>query len=372
LSPEQHEVLSAIARCRTAELGGHIDRCEACGHGRPSYNSCRNRHCPKCQALRQARWIDGRAKRVLPIHYFHVVFTLPSELRPLAARYPALIYDLLFASASATLVELGEDEARLGAQLGVTMVLHTWKRDLQLHPHVHAIVTGGGLSFDGARWIPAPDNYLFPVKVMGALFRGKFLAALAEAHRCGQLSLDGQTAPVDPEAFARLQNKLYKKSWVVYSKRPFGGAEQVIRYLGNYTHRVGISNHRLLAVDSQSVTFRTRGNGTVTVTPDEFITRFLRHVLPKGFVKIRHYGLNAASNATTKLEAARQLLAGGGTAATMPSTEHEANLGAPADWRELFARLTGIDVSRCSACGAQALVREPLTQECNRAPPEAA
>jgi hypothetical protein len=368
LSPEQHAVLTAVERCRTPELGGHLDRCVHCGHEQPSYNSCRNRHCPKCQALRQAKWIDGRAKRVLPVHYFHVVFTLPSELRPLAARHGERIYDLLFDSASATLLELGRDQARLGAQLGVTMVLHTWKKDLQLHPHVHVIVTGGGLSPDGTRWIPARRNHLFPVMVMGALFRGKFLAALREAHQHGKLPFDDGTAPVDPEAFARLENRLYKKRWVVYAKRPFGGAEQVIRYLGRYTHRVGISNQRLVSMDARGVTFRTRGDGTVTVTPDEFLARFLRHVLPKGFIKIRHYGLMASGNATTKLETARRLLGGKRVEATSTETAD-----APEDWRSVLSRLTGVDASRCPICGALGLLREPLPAlERSRAPPEAA
>src|SRR3954451_18241136 len=237
LRPEQRKALRDIERCRTAALGGHLDVCTACAYERPAYNSCRNRHCPKCQSLAQARWIDKRIERLLPVHYFQVVFTLPSELRAVARRSREEVFDMLFASASQTLLALGYDPKRLGGELGVTMVLHTWTRELQFHPHVHAIVTGGGLSDDDARWVRARKDFLFPVRVMGALFRGKMLAALERAHARGHLDLGG----VDVRA-------LRGKSWIVYAKRPFGGPEQVIRYLGRYTHRVGISNQRLVAM----------------------------------------------------------------------------------------------------------------------------
>jgi hypothetical protein len=230
----------------TAELGGHLDACLECGYSAPSYNSCRNRHCPKCQALAQGKWIEGRIERVLPIHYFHVVFTLPAELRALASHHRRKVFDLLFGAASGTLLDLGNDPKRLGAELGVTMVLHTWARDLSFHPHVHAIVTGGGLSSDGERWIRARGRYLFPIEVMGALFRGKLLAALDRAVAQGDIVMPGGDA-ADPEAWNLLRDRLHRARWNVYAKRPFGGAEQVIRYLGRYTHRVGISNHRLVS-----------------------------------------------------------------------------------------------------------------------------
>jgi predicted RNA-binding Zn-ribbon protein involved in translation (DUF1610 family) len=369
LLPEQHAVLSAVLRCRTAELGGHLDVCTACGYSAPSYNSCRNRHCPKCQALAQAKWIEGRMARVLPIHYFHVVFTLPAELRHLAAHNRRRVFDLLFAAASATLLELGRDPKRLGAQLGVTMVLHTWARDLSLHPHVHAIVTGGGLSPDGAHWIPARRDYLFPNEVMGALFRGKLLAALDMAIRRGEVGMPGGAA-ADPEAWGHLRNRLHRKRWNVYAKRPFGGAEQVIRYLGRYTHRVGIGNHRLISMDHRGVTFLTKDGKTATLSPDAFLGRFLQHVLPNGFVKIRHFGLMASSNATTKLDTARALL----TAAARPSALPCAPVAddrAPSCELTLLS-FTGVDLWRCPACGANAIVRQPLPLPLARAPPEAA
>ncbi len=261
LRPEQHAALRDIARCRTAVLGGHLDVCTACGHERPSYNSCRNRHCPKCQSLAQARWIDKRLERLLPVHYFHVVFTLPSELRAVTMRAREVVFDMLFASASQTLLALARDPKRLGAELGVTMVLHTWTRELHFHPHVHAIVTGGGLSDDDARWVRTRKGFLFPVRVIGALFRGKMLAALERAHVRGRLDLGG----VDVHA-------LRIKPWVVYAKRPFGGPEQVLRYLGRYTHRVGISNQRLVSMDERGVTFRTKDGNAVTLAGDVLLS----------------------------------------------------------------------------------------------------
>lgn len=370
LSPEQHAVLSAIERCRTAELGGHLDVCLACGHSQPSYNSCRNRHCPKCQALSQARWVEGRMARILPVHYFHVVFTLPAQLRKVARRNPRRMYELLFAAVSETLLELGHDSKWLGAKLGITSVLHTWTRELVYHPHVHCIVTGGGLSCDGEKWLGCRPNFLFPVHVMGALFRAKMLHKIRQAHARRKLDLGPDT--VDPEAFGRLLDQLYRFDWVVYSKRPFGGPEQVIRYLGRYTHRIAISNYRLVSLDKGQVTFRTKSGKSITLTVDEFLARFLQHVLPVGFVKIRHFGLMASSNATTKLEIARTLLV---------ASERSENAGAPPmkpsgapvlngtiGWRELLLALTGTDAKRCPACSALALVRRPLPEDA-RGPP---
>jgi hypothetical protein len=309
LPPSERSVMRAIEICRTPALGGHLDKCDQCDYAKPAYNSCRNRHCPKCQALRQAQWIAERMERILPTHYFHVVFTLPAELRPLVMRNKVVLYDLLFHAASRTLLDLGQDPKRLGGQLGITAVLHTWTRDLQFHPHLHCIVTGGGLSEDGLSWVPTGDNFLFPVKVMRRLFRAKFLAGLARARDDGVLDLGGSCAGLaDPVAFAYLKNVLYTKDWVVYAKPPFGGPEHVYQYLGRYTHRVAISNQRCIAMDATSVRFATKDGRTATLKHHEFIRRFLLHILPRGFVKIRHFGLMAPGNIHTKLVTARRLL----------------------------------------------------------------
>jgi predicted RNA-binding Zn-ribbon protein involved in translation (DUF1610 family) len=374
LSSEQRAVLHAILRCRTSELGGHLDVCLACGHAEPAYNSCRNRHCPKCQALAQARWVARRSERILPTHYFHVVFTLPAELRPLAQRNPRRIYDLLFATASETLLDLGRDEKWLGAELGITAVLHTWTRELAFHPHVHCIVTGGGLTADGAAWRSSPPDFLFPVRVLGALVRGKMLDALGRAHRRQPFDLGG--AGADPQAFEQLLAALRRRSWVVYAKRPFGGAAQVVRYLGQYTHRIGISNHRLVSFRNGEVTFRTKNGEHRTMAAKDFLARFVQHVLPPGFVKLRHYGLMSPSHATTRLEDARRILDADGAThecdEAAPNADATARVAAHATWPELLLALTGVDVKRCPSCGQAAIVRRPLVAAEARAPPEAA
>ena len=351
--------MRAIEVCRTHVLGGHADVCDGCGFTRPAYNSCRNRHCPKCQALTQAAWIERRMQHVLATHYFHVVFTLPHELQPLAMRNRKLVFDLLFSAASRTLLVLGNDEQRLGAQLGVTAVLHTWTRDLRFHPHVHCIVTGGGLAGAGDRWISSRQKYLFPVRVLSSLFRSKFLDGLTRAFNDGMLDLGGASgAFIDRKAFAELKDTLYRKDWVVYAKRPFAGPEQVFKYLGQYTHRVGISNHRLISFDERGVIFRTKHGKQATVSSDEFIRRFLLHVLPDGFVKIRHYGLLASSNLRTKLAAARRHLeaAGKTTSTVAPPTK---------TLRERLLALTGVDLETCPHCGGQMLgypLNKPLSE----------
>jgi len=352
ISPEQRAAMRAIEVCRTALLGGHVDVCNTCAFARPAYNSCRNRHCPKCQALTQAAWISKRMEYVLPTHYFHVVFTIPHELGALALRNRKPIFDLLFSSAARTLLELGQDEHRLGAQLGVTAVLHTWTRDLRFHPHVHCIVTGGGLAPQGDRWISSRQKYLFPVRVLSALFRGKFLDGLARAYERGELDLGGACAELaNPEVFGCLKDTLYRKDWVVYAKRPFAGPEQVFKYLGQYTHRVGISNHRLVSFDTRGVCFRTKNGKQVTVAPPEFIRRFLLHVLPEGFVKVRHYGLLASSNVHTKLaEARRHLEANDKPALASPPQQ---------TWQEQHLALTGVDLATCPRCSGP-MVSHPL------------
>ncbi len=349
LTPPQLTVMRDIEACRTAALGGHLDVCPDCGHERPSYNSCGNRHCPKCQSLEQAKWIESRLDRVLPVPHFHVVFTLPHELNPIAMRNAAFVYDLLFDAASSALLTIAADPEHLGVQPGVTMVLHTWARDLGLHPHLHAIVTGGGLVPGSDRWIAARSRFFLPIKVLGSLLRGKVLAALRIAYDRGKLDLGGDCTPlVDPAVFKCLLDKLYDKKWVVYAKRPFGGPEAVFRYLGRYTHRTGISNQRLLSMDDEAVRFHTRDGKSATLTPDEFIRRFLLHVLPKGFKKIRHFGLLAPVNVNTRLAVARRALQ---VPVPPPRT--------PIDWRERLLRLTGVDPTRCPCCGAT-LVRRPL------------
>jgi hypothetical protein len=358
LSTSQRRVLSAIALCRTAALGGHLELCPSCGHERPAYNSCRNRHCPKCQALAQEKWIAARSERMLPVGHFHVVFTLPAQLRALANYQPKLIYDALFQAASLTLLELGR--SRLQAELGVTMVLHTWTRTLLLHPHVHAIVTAGGLSLDGSRWVPSARKYLFPLQAMSEVFRAKMLGALANLHELGRF--DGFDDLRDPEAFDRLMGSLSRIGWVVYAKKPFAGVDQVLRYLGRYTHRVAIANSRLVAITDSAVTFRTKSGKTCTLAPVEFLRRFLLHVLPAGFVKIRHYGLLASANVDSKLMVARELLQPCATPTTDTASRSEATC------LDMLLSLTGRDVRVCPQCGAP-LVRKPIPRPNARSPP---
>jgi hypothetical protein len=350
----------AIEHCRTAALGGHLDVCDTCGHAIPSYNSCRNRHCPKCQSLAQARWVEQRADRILPTHYFHVVFTVPHALHPLARGNRERVYRLLFEAAARTLLACGQ--RRLRAQIGITAVLHTWTRDLQFHPHVHCVVTGGGLAVRDNRWVAVTGRYLFPVKALSRLFRGKFLAALTRAYQRGELHSSGApSALVAPDAFRHLKDTLYRKEWVVYSKRPFGGPEQIIQYLGRYTHRVGISNRRLLRMENNGVCFATKHGKTVSISPHEFIRRFLLHVLPKGFVRIRHYGLLASGNTGSRLERARRLLAPERPPHTAPPPETQTGLSADTDWRERFKELTGVDLSVCPRCLRGRMQRHPLS-----------
>lgn len=330
VSAAQAAVLRRLAACRTAALGGHVDACAGCGYTRISYNSCRDRHCPKCQAAKRAAWLETRLERLLPVEYFHVVFTLPAALNALMLHHPRQLYDLLFQAASQTLLTLAADPKRLGAQIGVTAILHTWGQNLSFHPHLHCVVTGGGLSPEGDRWIAGRRGYFLPVKVLGRLFRGKFLAGIRAAWAAGELTFGGSVADLaDPTAFRRWLDGLYRQDWVVYAKRPFGGAEQVFRYLGRYSHRVAISNSRLLAFEDGRVSFRWRDyaddNRTkvMQVDADEFIRRFLLHVLPSRFVRIRHFGLLAARNVTTKLQRCRELLAATTPAEAVDQTKEQ-------------------------------------------------
>ncbi len=315
VSPEQAAVMTNLTRCRTAALGGHVDACDGCGYVRISYNSCRDRHCPKCQARERAAWIEARLERLLPVEYFHVVFTLPEQLQPLALQNRRVVYGLLFRAASETLLELAADPQRLGAQIGVTAVLHTWGQNLLFHPHLHCVVTGGGLSPDGERWVAARPGYFLPVKVLSALWRGKFLAGLQAAYQKGELTCSGSAAPLaEPAVFQTWLHSLHQRKWVVYAKPPFGGAAQVYRYLGRYTHRIALSNSRLLSLEEGRVRFQYKDyadgerSKQMMLSAEEFIRRFLLHVLPKGFVRIRHYGLLASPNVQTKLKRCQWLL----------------------------------------------------------------
>ncbi len=322
LSLAQHRALAALARCRTAALGGHVEECDHCPARVISYNSCRHRHCPKCQAGRAAAWLEREAQSLLPVEYHHVVFTLPHELAPLALQNPALVYGLLFQAVAATLRDSAADPKHLGAEIGVVAVLHTWGQTLQHHPHIHCLASGGGLALaaDGrqaapARWLSCPRGFFLPVRVLSERYRGKFLALLRSAFAAGQLQFHGQLAALAaPAAFAAWLQPLYAKAWVVNSQ-PAGGPEVVLKYLARYVRRVAISNSRLVGLADGQVTFTWKDYAhggkqrRMTLPAEEFLRRFLQHVLPKGFVKVRHYGLLANGRRQAKLSLARGLLA---------------------------------------------------------------
>jgi len=346
LSVQQERVLEAIADCRTAALGGHTAQCDHCGALSIRYCSCRNRHCPKCQTLAKQRWLERQCADLLDIDYWHLVFTLPHELNPLAQGNPRVIYRLLFRAASQTLLEFGRNPRWLGGELGITMVLHTWGQHLDQHIHVHCVVTGGALSPDGERWIPAKPGFLFPVRALSAVFRAKYLEALAQAYQDAELHFAGSTAPLaDPAAFAGWLARLKEHDWVVYAKPPFAGAQQVLAYLGRYTHRVAIANHRLVSFEDGQVRLRWRdyahGNArkTMALSAEEFLRRFLLHTLPPGFVRIRHYGLLGNRCRHQKLVRCRTLL-------DQPAPEPIE----PEPVEAMMLRLTGIDIQRCPAC----------------------
>src|SRR6266704_3478579 len=309
--------MSAIEQCRSATLGGHVERCEDCGHSRIAYNSCRNRHCPKCQGAAAEDWLAAREADLLPVGYFHVVFTLPVGIAPIAYQNKAVVYDLLFKTAAETVLTIAADPKHLGARIGITAVLHTWGSTMTHHPHVHMIVPGGGISLDGLRWVSCRPRFFLPVPVFSKLFRGLMLQKLLAAHEAGQLKFFGDHAALtERKAFAAYLAPLRRIKWYVYSKPPFGGPKAVLAYLSRYTHRVAIANSRLIAFDEDGVTFRYkdyRADGrarykTMTLATDEFIRRFLIHVLPKGVHRIRHYGLLAKGNRAANLARARGLL----------------------------------------------------------------
>jgi hypothetical protein len=347
-SPEQRRVLRDLVRCRTAELGGHVEQCDGCGHQRIAYNSCRNRHCPRCQAAARAEWLDQRAAELLPVEYFHVVFTLPSELGPVALQNQRLVYGTLLQASAQSLSQLARDPQHLGADIGFLSVLHTWGQNLHLHPHVHCVVPGGGISLEGDRWVPCRPGFFLPVRPLGRLFRGKFLAMLQRGYDRGLLGFHGQQQHLaDPKAFRTLMESCWQTEWVVYAKPPFGGPEQVLKYLARYTHRVAISNARLVKVEEDRVFFRwkdyAQGNQQKVMALEavEFVRRFLLHVVPSGFVRIRHYGLQANRVRAANLARCRALLgqgqgSGAGGAAQREEPQQNSRLEAK---------------TRCPVCG---------------------
>ena len=326
-------VLHALENCRTAVLGGHVEECDRCRHRVISYNSCRNRHCPKCQGAAREKWLADRTAELLPVPYFHVVFTLPQVLALLALQNKRVVYGILFRAASRTLLEVAADPKRLGAEIGFLAVLHTWGQNLQHHPHLHCVVPGGGLSADHSKWIPSRSQFLLPVKVLSRVFRGKFLAFLRTAFRKGRLQFHGRIAGLQQKStFDALLRQAFRCEWVVYTKPPFGGPEQVLRYLSRYTHRVAISNHRILNIADGNVTFRWRdyahGNKKkkMTLPACEFLRRFLMHVLPQGFVRIRHFGFLANGHRKELLTQCRHLLP---APSVTPATDISARIQLP-------------------------------------------
>lgn len=361
LSLHQLKIMSAVEQCRTAAMGGHVEACNDCGHWRIAYNSCRNRHCPKCQGAAARTWLAEREADLLPVGYFHVVFTLPAEIGTIAFQNKALVYDLLFKAASETMQIIAADPKHLGARIGITAVLHSWGSALTHHPHIHMIVPGGGISLDAERWVSARPAFLLPVRVLGALFRRLFLTRLIALHQAGRLGFYGSMAPLaERRAFLCHLSPVRKKRWVVYAKPPFAGPEAVLAYLARYTHRVAISSSRLIGFDEAGVTFRYkdyRRSGTerqqvMTLSPDEFIRRFLLHALPHGFHRIRHYGLLASGTRKGNLERVRQLLAIAPPATADMPVE-------PTDTRP-----------PCPCCGGQMIIIEILKRRYQpRAPP---
>ncbi len=361
LSLPQLKVMAAIEACRTAALGGHLEGCPDCGHRRIAYNSCRNRHCPKCQAAAARDWLAAREADLLPVGYFHVVFSLPAEVADIASQNKAVVYDLLFRAASQTMLTIAADPRHLGARIGITAVLHSWGSALTHHPHIHMIVPGGGISLDGQNWVSSRRAFLLPVRVLGKLFRRLFLTRLLELFDAGRLRFFGRLAGL--QARTTLQRHLAparKKPWIVYAKPPFAGPAAVLAYLSRYTHRVAISNRRLIALDEHGVTFRYkdyRRDGaeryrTMTLPNEEFIRRFLLHVLPRGFHRIRHYGLLASATRRDTLARARELLA-------VPPPNPEPDEAEPADYRPA-----------CPCCGGRMLVLETFERFAQpRAPP---
>ena len=354
LSTAQRRVMTAIERCRTAALGGHVEQCDACGHQRISYNSCRNRHCPKCQSLARARWLEDRQSELLPTPYFHVVFTVPAEIAAIAHQNKAVVYGILFRAAAETLRTIAADPKHLGAELGFFAVLHTWGQALLHHPHLHCVVAGGGLSADGTRWIACRPHFFLPVRVLSRLFRRLFLEALVRAFDTAKLTFFGTLEALrNRGAFLSHLVPARKAEWVVYAKPPFTGPEQVLAYVSRYTHRVAISNDRLIGIEDAKVRFRWKDyrNGnrqrTMALAADEFIRRFLLHVLPEAFQRIRYYGFLGNRYREQKLARCRQLL-------SMPQRPPACE--ATKDYRDQYAEITGASLTECPACHSGRMV----------------
>jgi len=368
LSRGQRRVMSAIELCRTAALGGHLEECDCCGHPRPAYHSCRNRHCPKCQSLARAQWLEDRQAELLPVEYFHVVFTVPEEIAALAYQNKEVVYGILFRATAETLRTLAADPQHLGAEIGFFAVLHSWGQNLLHHPHLHCVVPGGGLAPDGKRWIACRPGFFLPVNVLSCLFRRLFLDYLQAAFEQGQRHFFSSLERLrDPHAFAHYLAPLRQIDWVVHAKPPFGGPEQVLNYLGRYTHRVAISNNRLLDIEDGKITFRWkdyRHNDrprVMTLEADEFIRRFLLHVLPDGFQRIRHYGFLAHRYRKAKLALCRQLL---GVALTAVVKRQD-----QPDYRDLYEKLTGRSLRECPVCHAGHMVVIASLPASGRPPP---
>ena len=354
LSPGQKRVLRAIERCRTAALGGHLEECDRCGHQRVAYNSCGNRHCPKCQSLARAKWLEKRQSELLPIEYFHVVFTLPEPLAALALQNKRLLYGVLFRAAAESLQSIAADPKRLGARIGFFAILHTWGQTLTHHPHVHCVVPGGGLAPDGLTWVRCRPRFFLPVRVLSRRFRTLYLHYLERAYRSGKLQFFGELRCLQESAhFAAFLRRIRESEWVVYAKPPFGGPERVLDYLGRYTHRVAISNHRLKALHDDQVTFaykdykQPQRPKAMTISAIEFLRRLLLHVLPDGFQRIRYYGFFANRQRTDALALCRELL-------NLPAPQ------APPEclcYPERLKQLTGKDILRCPICNLGQMVR---------------
>ena len=354
LSSAQRHAMTAIESCRTAALGGHVEQCGDCGHQRVSYNSCRDRNCPKCQGLARAQWLEDRQAELLEVPYFHVVFTVPAEIEVIAFQNQTVVYDILFRAASETLRTIAADPKHLGAEIGFLGVLHSWGQSLTHHPHLHFLVPGGGIAPDGESWIPCRPGFVLPVPVLSCMFRGLFLHALEKAFIAGQLNFFSAHRHLhEPAAFRRYLAPAWKVNWVVYAKRPFAGPAQVLDYVGRYTHRVAISNNRLVSMDGGQVSFQWKDyrddnrQKTMTLPAEEFIRRFLIHVLPNGFHRIRYYGFLSNCHRARKLERCRELL-------RMAPVEPAAD--PPADYRDRFEALTGQSLRECPHCHVGTMV----------------
>jgi len=362
--------MSAIELCRTAALGGHLEQCDSCGHQRPAYHSCRNRHCPKCQSLARAQWLQDRQAELLPVEYFHVVFTVPEEIAAIAYQNKEVVYGIFFRAAAETLRTIAADPKHLGAEIGFLAILHSWGQNLLFHPHLHCVVPGGGISPDGQRWIACHPRFFLPVRVLSCRFRRLFLEHLQTAFDHGQLQFFAALERLrEPRAFAQYLAPLKKADWVVHSKPPFGGPEHVLNYLGRYTHRVAISNNRLLDIDNGKVTFSWKDyrdhdrQKIMTLGADEFIRRFLLHVLPDGFQRIRHYGFLGHRYRQAKLALCRKLLG-----VVLPVADPAALQDKP-DYRDLYEKLTGKSLRECPVCHSGHMVAIAVLPAADRAPP---